>query len=120
MSTKKIGTFKEWLSESKLNENTLAKKFLSYINTEDWSSLDLSQDSIEDIESYLDIIEDEDEDAKYYLEKNVGKIDKIRDSLKDIGKIIKNKEKIYKLEKEIQKHKDSLLKLETELSKLYN
>ena len=96
----------------------MAEDFLSYINSMDFSDYDWDMGKISGLEEYLDALEAEDDDGKYYLEDDVASIDDIRDSLKYVEKIWKNSGKKSKIEAEISKLESKLEKLKADLEKL--
>jgi hypothetical protein len=99
----------ENLNES--NSKGIAKKFISHINSMDFSYYDFDVYTRSGMEEYLDMVEYEDDDAKYALEDEVAPIDDIRDSLDDVEKALSNKSKISKIQAKIDK-------LQAELDKL--
>jgi spermidine/putrescine-binding protein len=114
-------SFREYLGNVPMNEvdkKKIAKEFLDYIGYMDFSDYDWDMGTTDGIEEYLDTIDDEDDDSKYELEKEVASINDIRDSMKEIGNILKNGKKISSIESKMKKYEDELAKLRTELDKL--
>lgn len=117
--------FSEMLKNEKIdalneaNNKKIAKEFLSYIGSMDFSWADWDMNTTSGIEDYLDSIEDEDDDGLSSLQDEVADIDDIRDAMREIGTLLKGRSKIIKIQNDIEKHKEAIAKLEKELSK-YN